>query len=69
MVANIVVESATKWIGGHGTSIGGSDYRCRHFNWNNATSPYSPSLRKDIMGIVFGDIFNEKSAAAIFPSL
>ncbi len=33
--ANIVVESATKWIGGHGTSIGGLIVDAGNFNWNN----------------------------------
>ena len=33
--ANIVVESATKWIGGHGTSIGGVIVDGGNFNWGN----------------------------------
>jgi len=33
--ANIVVESATKWIGGHGTSIGGVLVDAGNFNWGN----------------------------------
>ena len=31
--ADIVVESATKWIGGHGTSIGGIIVDGSSFNW------------------------------------
>ena len=31
--ANVVVESATKWIGGHGTSIGGVIVDGGNFNW------------------------------------
>src|SRR6187551_704174 len=33
--ANIVVESATKWIGGHGTSIGGVIIDGGNYNWGN----------------------------------
>ena len=35
--ANIVVESATKWIGGHGTSIGGVIVDGGNYNWGNIT--------------------------------
>ena len=37
--ANIVTESATKWIGGHGTSIGGVITDGGNFNWNNGKFP------------------------------
>ncbi|MCT4647619.1 MAG: aminotransferase class I/II-fold pyridoxal phosphate-dependent enzyme, partial [Carboxylicivirga sp.] len=37
--ANIVVESATKWIGGHGTSIGGVIVDGGNFNWGNGKFP------------------------------
>ena len=37
--ANIVTESATKWIGGHGTSIGGVIVDGANFNWNNGRFP------------------------------
>src|SRR5690554_3630684 len=37
--ANIVVESATKWIGGHGTSIGGVIVDAGNFNWGNGKFP------------------------------
>ena len=33
--ADIIVQSATKWIGGHGTSIGGVIVDSGNFNWNN----------------------------------
>ena len=33
--ANVVVESATKWIGGHGTSIGGVIVDGGNYNWGN----------------------------------
>ncbi|MCG1010885.1 aminotransferase class V-fold PLP-dependent enzyme [Salinicoccus sp. ID82-1] len=37
--ADIVVHSATKWIGGHGTSIGGVVVDGGRFNWNTAKYP------------------------------
>lgn len=37
--AHIVVHSATKWIGGHGTSIGGVIIDSGTFNWNNERFP------------------------------
>ncbi|NTW63655.1 MAG: O-acetylhomoserine aminocarboxypropyltransferase/cysteine synthase, partial [Chlorobiaceae bacterium] len=37
--ASIVVESATKWIGGHGTSMGGIIVDSGTFNWGNGRFP------------------------------
>lgn len=37
--ADIVVHSATKWIGGHGTSIGGIVVDGGRFNWNSERFP------------------------------
>ncbi len=37
--ADIVVHSATKWIGGHGTSIGGVIVDSGTFNWTNGKFP------------------------------
>lgn len=37
--ADIVIHSATKWIGGHGTSIGGVIVDGGRFNWNNGKFP------------------------------
>jgi O-acetylhomoserine (thiol)-lyase len=37
--ANIVVESATKWIGGHGTTIAGVIIDGGNFPWNNGLFP------------------------------
>ncbi|HET7656991.1 MAG TPA: PLP-dependent aspartate aminotransferase family protein [Bacillales bacterium] len=37
--ADIVVHSATKWIGGHGTSIGGVIVDGGRFNWNSEKFP------------------------------
>ena len=59
--ANIVVESATKWIGGHGTSIGGVIIDAGNFNWNNGNFPVFTEPAEGYHGKVFGDIFNQKS--------
>ncbi|MBP1674983.1 MAG: O-acetylhomoserine aminocarboxypropyltransferase/cysteine synthase [Bacteroidetes bacterium] len=59
--ANIVTESATKWIGGHGTSIGGLIIDGGNFNWNNGRFPVFTEPSKGYHGIVFGDIFSQSS--------
>ncbi len=37
--ADIIIQSATKWIGGHGTSIGGVIVDSGNFKWNNGKFP------------------------------
>jgi O-acetylhomoserine/O-acetylserine sulfhydrylase len=61
--ANIVVESATKWIGGHGTSIGGVITDAGNFNWNNGNFPVFTQPAEGYHGKIFGDIFNQSSPA------
>jgi O-acetylhomoserine/O-acetylserine sulfhydrylase len=61
--ANIVTESATKWIGGHGTSIGGVIVDGANFNWNNGKFPVFTEPAEGYHGLVFGDIFNQTSEA------
>ena len=39
--ADVVVDSATKYIGGHGTSIGGVIVDSGNFNWSNGKFPNS----------------------------
>jgi O-acetylhomoserine/O-acetylserine sulfhydrylase len=65
--ANIVVESATKWIGGHGTSIGGVITDAGNFNWNNGNFPIFTEPSEGYHGLVFGDLFSEKSAGGNIP--
>jgi O-acetylhomoserine/O-acetylserine sulfhydrylase len=59
--ANIVTESATKWIGGHGTSIGGVIVDAANFNWNNGKFPVFTEPAEGYHGIVFGDLFSQSS--------
>ena len=61
--ANIVVESATKWIGGHGTSIGGVITDAGNFNWNNGKFPMFTEPSEGYHGKIFGNIFNQTSPA------
>ena len=60
--ANIVVESATKWIGGHGTSIGGVITDAGNFNWNNGNFSVFTEPAAGYHGLVFGDVFSQTSA-------
>jgi len=55
--ANIVVESATKWIGGHGTSIGGVIVDAGNFNWANGKFPQFTEPSEGYHGLVFWDVF------------
>ncbi len=56
--ANIVVESATKWIGGHGTSIGGVIVDGGNYNWGNGKFPGFTEPSPGYHGLKFWDIFN-----------
>jgi len=55
--ANIVVESATKWIGGHGTSIGGVIVDGGNYNWGNGKFPQFTEPSEGYHGLVFNDVF------------
>jgi O-acetylhomoserine (thiol)-lyase len=55
--ANIVVESATKWIGGHGTSLGGVIVDGGNFNWANGKFPMFTEPSEGYHGIKFWESF------------
>jgi O-acetylhomoserine/O-acetylserine sulfhydrylase len=55
--AHIVVESATKWIGGHGTSIGGVIVDGGNYNWGNGKFPQFTEPSEGYHGLVFADVF------------
>lgn len=57
--ANMVVESATKWIGGHGTSIGGVIVDGGNYNWGNGKFPQFTEPSEGYHGLKFWDIFGE----------
>jgi O-acetylhomoserine (thiol)-lyase len=69
--ADIVVHSATKWIGGHGTSIGGVVVDGGRFDWANAPrfralyAEPEPAYHGLVFGTAFADIDGANIAYAI----
>jgi O-acetylhomoserine (thiol)-lyase len=55
--ANIVVESATKWIGGHGTSVGGVIVDGGNYDWGNGKFSQFSEPSEGYHGLVFKDVF------------
>ena len=55
--AHVVVESATKWIGGHGTTIGGVIVDGGNYNWGNGKFPQFTEPSEGYHGLVFADVF------------
>jgi len=59
--ANVVVESATKWIGGHGTSIGGVIVDGGNYNWGNGKFPQFSEPSEGYHGLNFWETFGENN--------
>ncbi|MFM5982738.1 MAG: O-acetylhomoserine aminocarboxypropyltransferase/cysteine synthase family protein [Sphaerospermopsis kisseleviana] len=59
--ADIVVESATKWIGGHGTSIGGVVVDSGKFDWSNGKFPLFTEPSPAYHGLNFQEVFGKDS--------
>jgi len=57
--ANIVTSSATKWIGGHGNSIGGILVDAGNFNWGNGKFPGFTEPSEGYHGLKFWEVFGE----------
>ncbi|MCY4778965.1 O-acetylhomoserine aminocarboxypropyltransferase/cysteine synthase [Sphingobacterium sp. UT-1RO-CII-1] len=55
--AHVVVESATKWIGGHGTSIGGVIVDGGNYNWGNGKFKQFSEPSEGYHGLVFSEVF------------
>jgi O-acetylhomoserine/O-acetylserine sulfhydrylase len=55
--AHIIVESATKWIGGHGTSMGGVIVDGGTYDWGNGKFPQFTDPSPSYHGMVLNDIF------------
>ena len=53
--ADIIVSSATKYIGGHGTSLGGVIVDSGHFKWNNGKFPEFTEPDPSYHGLVYWD--------------
>jgi O-acetylhomoserine (thiol)-lyase len=59
--ADIVVASATKWIGGHGTSIGGVIVDSGNFDWGNGKFPIFTEPSPGYHGLNFNEVFGKGS--------
>ena len=57
--ANVVVQSTTKWIGGHGTTIGGVIVDAGNYKWNNGKFPQFTEPSEGYHGLKFWDVFGE----------
>ncbi len=58
--ADVVVASATKWIGGHGTSIGGVVVDAGTFDWGNGRFPAFTEPAPGYHGLNFWEVFGPK---------
>lgn len=59
--ANVVVASATKWIGGHGTSIGGVIVDGGNYNWGNGKFTQFTEPSEGYHGLKFAEVFGENN--------
>ncbi|BAZ09973.1 O-acetylhomoserine/O-acetylserine sulfhydrylase [Calothrix sp. NIES-4071] len=59
--ADIVVQSATKWIGGHGTSIGGVIVDSGKFDWGNGKFSVFTEPAPGYQGMNFYEVFGPQS--------
>jgi O-acetylhomoserine (thiol)-lyase len=57
--ADIVVHSATKYIGGHGTTMGGVIVESGKFDWGNGKFPEFTSPSPGYHGVVFHETFGD----------
>ncbi|WP_088890192.1 O-acetylhomoserine aminocarboxypropyltransferase/cysteine synthase family protein [Leptolyngbya ohadii] len=60
--ADIVTQSATKWIGGHGTSIGGVIVDSGKFNWGNGKFPMFSEPSPGYHGLNFQEVFGPEGS-------
>lgn len=59
--AAIVVQSATKWICGNGTSIGGVITDCGNYNWASGKFPQFTEPSEGYHGLTFFELFGNLS--------
>ncbi len=59
--ADIVTASATKWIGGHGNSIGGVVVDSGNFDWGNGNFPIFTEPAPGYHGLNFNEVFGKDS--------
>lgn len=63
--AHIIVESATKWIGGHGTTIGGVIIDSGTFPWDNGRFPYFTEPSPGYHGLNFWETFGPNGVLGV----
>ena len=61
--ADVVVHSATKWICGHGTSLGGVVVDSGNFAWDNGNYPLLSSPSPSYHGLVYTEVFGKTAFA------
>jgi O-acetylhomoserine/O-acetylserine sulfhydrylase len=64
--ADIVVESATKWIGGHGTAVGGLIIDAGRFNWANGRFPSFTNPSDGYHGMIYTEKFGTGEGSTPF---
>ena len=57
--AAVVVESLTKWLGGHGTSIGGIIVDGGNFDWGGGRHPFLTEPDESYHGLKFWETFGD----------
>jgi O-acetylhomoserine (thiol)-lyase len=57
--ADIVVHSATKYVGGHGTTMGGVIVESGKFNWGNGKFPEFTAPSPGYHGVIFHETFGD----------
>ncbi|MDR2967512.1 MAG: aminotransferase class V-fold PLP-dependent enzyme [Methanobacteriaceae archaeon] len=62
--ADIIVLSATKFIGGHGTTIGGVIVDSGNFNWKNGKFPEFTQPDPSYHGLIYSEAFEDSAYIA-----
>jgi O-acetylhomoserine (thiol)-lyase len=57
--ADVVLHSATKYIGGHGTTMGGVIVESGKFNWGNGKFPEFTTPSPGYHGVIFHETFGD----------
>lgn len=61
--ANVVVHSATKWICGHGTALGGVVVDGGNFDWTPGKYPLLAAPSESYHGLVYKEVFGDAAFA------
>ncbi len=65
--ADIVIHSATKYLGGHGTSLGGIIVDSGEFDWGNGNFPIFTTPDESYHGLVWRELPAEAAPAVLHP--